>query len=342
MVLMLSSCEGTLDDVFGEWDRPANKTSEETTPANNDVAYLDYSSDPTSAATKKWNLSEFTEIKSDMGTSWSAGNYVLKEDVTFTEDITLTGDVNIVLCDGKTLTIKAKLSSTYNLNIYAQSTDVATAGKLDVAPTGTAGGDAITVKDLQIHGGTFEATGAKNIVTSGTGGYGITTTGIITFYAGKVTATGGDSTNGASDNGGKGIFCEGKEITIYQAEVTATGGNALNGTGGWAIYCNGDSSDPQLTIKGGTVKATGGDGTDAGAHGVRCKTTVDSGKLYAQGGNNTNTPGLPSYGMYGPLYFATTLTCSAGTTADCTEKTSLDHSETDAIDEIDYQYMKVE
>lgn len=334
MVLMLASC-GNADNALEEIINGGGEGGGSSTTKT----YLKW--DDGTQALKATSFPETYKTMTATETTWS-GTYIVEDNISINEDVTLGGDVDIVLCDGKTLTVKAKISGTYNLNIYAQSTDVATAGKLSVAPTGTSGTDAISVKELQIHGGNFDATGAKNTVTSGTGGYGITTTGIITFYAGKITATGGDSTNGASDNGGKGIFCEGKEITIYQAEVIATGGKASNGTGGWGIHCNGDSSDPQLTIKGGTVKATGGDGTDAGSRGVHCKTTVDSGKLYVQGGNNTNTPISPSYGMYGPLYFDTALTCSAGTTEDCTEKVSLDHSETDAIDEIIYQYVKVE
>lgn len=335
LTMMLASC-GNADNALEEIINGGGEGGGSSTTKT----YLKW--DDGTQALKATSFPETYKTMTATETTWS-GTYIVEDNISINEDVTLGGDVDIVLCDGKTLTVKAKISGTYNLNIYAQSTDVATAGKLDVAPTGTSGTDAINVKGLQIHGGTIEATGTKNSASSSEiGGDGITTTGIITIYSGKVTATGGYASGSVSGTGGRGISCEGKEITIYQAEVTAIGGNALNGTGGWGIYSTGDSSYPQLTIKGGTVKATGGDGTDAGANGVHCKTTVDSGKLYAQGGNNTDTSTNPSKGMYGPLYFDNTLTCSAGTTADCTGKTSLDHSETDDIGEITYQYVKVE
>lgn len=334
LTMIFSSC-GNADNALEEIINGGGEGGGSSTTKT----YLKW--DDGTQALKATSFPETYKTMTATETTWS-GTYIVEDNISINEDVTLGGDVDIVLCDGKTLTVKAKISGTYNLNIYAQSTDVATAGKLDVAPTGTSGANAINVKGLQIHGGTIEATGAKNTVTSGTGGYGITTTGKIIFYAGKVTATGGDSTDGFSDNGGRGISCGGNEITIYQAEVTATGGKASNGTGGWGIYCNGNPSDPQLTIKGGTVKATGGDGTGHGSYGVHCQTTVDSGKLYAQGGNNTNDSNDPSKGMYGPLYFDNTLTCSAGKSTDYTEAPILDHDATDGIDDITYQYVKVE
>ena len=61
-----------------------------------------------------------------------AGTYIIAEDMTFNKNIKLSGDVDIILRDGKTLTFNKFLygndgSNSYKLNIYGQSEDT---GKL--------------------------------------------------------------------------------------------------------------------------------------------------------------------------------------------------------------------
>ena len=170
------------------------------------------------------------------------------------------------------------------LCIFAQNSDATAAGKLVIAPTSEAGSasSALSVSELQIHGGDITATGHENNSTAGDEG--LTTSGRMFFYAGKVTAKGG-SAKGGSGNGGIGINCNGVECHIYKAEVTATGGNttASSGSGGCGISSGGGAGNPCLTIEGGTVTAKAGQANDATAGISSTWLTVNSGKLLTQG-----------------------------------------------------------
>ena len=58
-------------------------------------------------------------------TTLAAGWYVVNSDISYTGTITLGGDVNIILCDGKTMTVSEDDNTIYGeskaLHIYGQS-----------------------------------------------------------------------------------------------------------------------------------------------------------------------------------------------------------------------------
>ena len=279
--------------------------------------------------------------------TWSAGTYVVSSDVSINGKITLDGNVNLILCDGKTLTVNGKIEGgTRSFNIYGQE---AGTGKLTINGGGSPHID-ICVQNLQIHGGDITGTNCDQaITTNGTfkiyhgtvsataqkhglivynGGLSIyggsitasTTTSPTPAYAvyvynaamemtggsltatstgadnhgifvdkdinisgGTVEATGGSSTTG---DGGTGIYCYYENITISgTANVTAKGGNSGNGPGGDGIkvFTNGKS----LTISGGTVNATAGVGTNGQEFALVSGTS--SGSIKITGGNVTAT-----------------------------------------------------
>lgn len=125
--LAFTSCDPYLDDIFGEWSRPSGNTN--TNPGT----------DPTPAASEtylKWNgtdalvatpLPESYKKMSASETTWS-GTYIVDEDIEITGDVTLGGDVDLIIKNGKTLsladdkTIMYIGSEGYKLNIYSQST----------------------------------------------------------------------------------------------------------------------------------------------------------------------------------------------------------------------------
>ena len=302
--LSLTSC----NDIIGDLDNPISSPSTPSTPA---IKYLVWNTS-TEQLEEKELPSDYTSMTATT-TEWK-GNYIVDSDIEIASDVTLTGDVNIVLKDGVTLEIHGNAAGEYKLCIYAQSSDAA--GKFRVGSESTPTGSALAVKELEIHGGDIFASGRSN--SSAAGDDGITTSGKLYIYAGTVMAYGGDSNGYAggdgiysgddlyiytgtvtatggkaisvtAGNGGRGIYCA-KNIEIYKAEVTATGGECNSATGGIGIKADGDATY-QFIIKGGTVKAIGGNSfNSAGAYGIDCqRTNIYSGKLYAQGGNYTGT-----------------------------------------------------
>jgi uncharacterized repeat protein (TIGR02543 family) len=92
-------------------------------------------------------LSGCVEITPDYMPTTLAGNYVVKENVTYTSKVTLSGNTTIILANGKTMSIGTEAaplggdyalydSGTNSLTIYGQSLDAATAGNLEVYSTG--------------------------------------------------------------------------------------------------------------------------------------------------------------------------------------------------------------
>ena len=204
-------------------------------------------------------------------TAWSTGWYVVSSDVEITTRITVSGEVNLILADGCTLTAQKGISVTSgnSLSIYGQSGGsgeliAGTVGTIDTGHAGIGGVKGNTGVyvhgDITINGGSVTAQGGEWAAGIG-GGSGVSTNlndtkenGTITINGGTVNATGGDQ--------GAGIGCgdqnrvAGGNIVITGGNVTARGGEDAAGIGGgkMARYTPGRS----ITISGGIVNATGG------------------------------------------------------------------------------------
>ena len=252
---------------------------------------------------------------SDEAVSLGAGWYVVTNsntdpnvnggvDVSYPQGLTINGedgDVNLILCDGAEMSIKAddilfamqvngnsfniygqsggtgKLTtSTSNYyGIYAVSCDMTINGGIIEASGGDSGIYAESCA-LIINGGTIDATGDSDGISSGT----------ITISSGIVNATGDYNgiyayqdiiiNGGTIEARGKsdGIYCNEGSITISGGEVTAEGTGGYNSSG---IYC----IEGDITISGGTVKATGKKaGIDADS-----KIIISDGDIEATGDN---------------------------------------------------------
>lgn len=318
LTLSFTSC----DELTGELDNPTPQTP----AAVETQKYLVWNATSKALEEQDFVVSDYTPMTSAT-TEWK-GNYIVDSDVDIAADVTLTGDVNIILKDGKTLNVHGKVAGDYKLCIYSQSSDAATAGAFEVAPETAGSGSALAIKDLEIHGGNIIASGHGN--SSAGGDDGITTSGKLYIYAGTVKAYGG-AASGASGNGGTAISCLGKDFQICLADVTATGGGSTAGGGGIGIYCNGTYYyDTCLQINGGIVNAKAGSGS--ASYGVYSAITVNSGELYADG----NTGGK---GVYGPLYWSEGLSTYAGPTT--AYENAIDKTTASSIDGIAYQYVRV-
>ncbi len=167
-----------------------------------------------------WNYSEI--MGSLNSVTWGADDveswYVVSGTKNILSDVTVKGDVHLILRDGAALTVKDAISGSGSLTVYAQS-DGENRGSL------TANGS-IGVGSVTLNGGTVTATGNNS---------GISTDyyGNIVINGGKVTATGNEAVKGLSViiNGGSvtaegtacGIKSTSTSVEINGGEVTATG-----------------------------------------------------------------------------------------------------------------------
>ena len=198
-------------------------------------------------------------------TTLSGGWYVVNSSVEILDRITVSGDVHLILVDGKTLTANSGINVGENqsLTIYGQS-----------------GGT-----------GTLIATGISG--AAGIGGNEKENTGSIVINGGTVTATGGSS--GAGIGGGyKG---ERGTVTINGGTVTAKAASGIEqgaGIGAGANAVTGTNRRPgsigDITITGGIVNAAGGNHSAGIGYGNACKEvgtiTISGGIVTATGGNN--------------------------------------------------------
>ena len=106
--------------------------------------------------------------------NWNAGWHVVNADTTINGRVTVTGNVNLILCDGKTLTAKQGITveGSNSLTVYAQSkgTGAMIAGK---------DGNSVTCPERCAGIGGINDNGKKNA-------------GTITITGGNVTAKGGE------------------------------------------------------------------------------------------------------------------------------------------------------
>ena len=182
---------------------------------------------------------DFT-VLTDGSTSLTAGWYVVGEDVTIADRISVSGTVNLILCDGATLTASKGITvgSSATFNIYAQTDDEATMGALVASGAndkpnwyaGIGGVENTAAGMITINGGQINATGwcAAGI---GSGG-GTSTVGTITINGGIVTAQ-DNAHYGAGIGGG---FSGGKAGTIN------LNGGIINAAGIGSGYFGGDCS----------------------------------------------------------------------------------------------------
>ena len=186
-------------------------------------------------------------------TSWTDGNrYVLDSNVTISDQISVTGNVTLVLRDGCILTASEGIGVNEGNSLTIEAEGAGT-GELFATGAkwcaGIGGGYYSSVGTITINGGIVNATGGEKAAGIGGGYLSIGNTGKITINGGTVTAKGG--LNGAGIGTGNSTLLI--TLVINDGTVTATGGEGGAGIGGGkgieGIY---------VTINGGTVVATGG------------------------------------------------------------------------------------
>ena len=277
-----SSMEG---DFFAKGEVTDNSVLAGKTLVPLTVSYLD------AAGVLQEKPDERTTGVTSETTTFSAGWYVVMNDVTVDSRITCSGDVHLILCDNATLTAPKGItvSGGNSLTVYAQSTDESTMGALcitepDNSNAGIGGSEYSSAGAITINGGNVAVVGGKD--GAGIGGSFNRAGGTTTVNGGKVNASGGE--NGAGIGGG--YYGAGGEVTIHGGAVTATGGFGGAGIGGGF-----DGDGGQITVRGGTVIAAGGQlGASVGA-GIG----GDGGTVSLLGGTVNATGGIGTSGITG-------------------------------------------
>ena len=223
-------------------------------------------------------------------TAWTAGTYAVPAGgKTYSDAITVSGDVTLVLTDGATLTLNKGIS-------LASGATLTIEGNGTMAVNGTNNSTASTVAGsgtIILTSGTLTAKGGNGAGISGwvhdqtKSAGGVAINGAVTVSGGTLTATGGNGgsidSNGTFNNAGVGGAAISGSVTVNGGTVTATGGNGGN---------------LKVTISGGVDDARAGNGGAA----IGGDATITSGTWTATNGSN-GTYNVTS-GCYG---------CSAGT-----------------------------
>lgn len=158
-------------------------------------------------------------------TTLSSGWYVVDSTFTNSNRITISGAVNLILCDGKTMTASNGIYLQYNnsLSIYGQSNNT---GKLVAQATtdqyaGIGPNECVGAGDFIMHGGTVETRGAGHgCGIGGNGGSPGSSGGNVTVYGGNLTAVGSYAGAGIGGNSSGG---QGGSVIIYGGTVYAQG-----------------------------------------------------------------------------------------------------------------------
>lgn len=218
-------------------------------------------------------------------TAWASGAFAVPAGgLTYSDAITVSGNVTLVLTDGETLTLNKGISLAEGATLTVQGN-----GTMNV--NGTSGSTASTVAGsgtLVLTSGTLTATGGNG------GGYGgreatrgsksaggVAINGTVTVSGGTLTATGGAGGSigeyNANVTAGAGGAAISGSVTFNSGTLTATGGNGGNGDQYSTGYAGagGAAIGGDLTVNGGTLTTT--DGSNGVQLSDMCAVTVGAG-----------------------------------------------------------------
>ena len=244
----------------------------------------------------RYDIPQEMVVVDDETTSWNGEGgeawYVVNEDAEISERVEVSGAVNLVLCDGVTLTAEKGIHVTgeNSLTIYGQEAgDGKINAKSERVQAAIGGNPDEPGGILTINGGTIDANGGVNAAGIGGGFGGKGTAGNITINSGNVYAKGGIQAAGI----GGGIYAsgvgDGEKIVINGGEVEAIGGSNAAGIGGGMSGVGGD-----IEINGGSITAKGinggaGIGSGFGSKGDENRIYIIGGKVYAIGSSLDGT-----------------------------------------------------
>lgn len=248
----------------------------------------------------RYDIPQEMIVVEDETTSWNGEGgeawYVVNEDAEISERVEVSGAVNLVLCDGVTLTAEKGIHVTgeNSLTIYGQEAGDGRIYATAIEEQAAIGGNIDEPGGiLTINGGTIDVKGGVDAAGIG-GGFGSNGTGgYITINNGNVYAKGGSQAAGIGGGAHAGGTENAEKIIINGGMIEATGGGYGAGIGGGRNQNGGC-----IEINGGCITATGinggaGIGSGAGRNGDNV-ITISGGKIYANGSffNNRSSAGI--------------------------------------------------
>ena len=290
-----------------------------TMTSTENTSYVDYSSG--TASTKSCDAI----VVGSTTTKWSDAAYVVKSDVTIDGNVTISGSVDLILCDGATLTVNGHIwdEETYEgafgdgkLTIYGQENGTGTLAisceeefegeNEDASKSAPIG---IYVKELNVNrcdvnstttkakgsaisGSIFNLYGGKVIANSNVGdnsiGININDSGSLkVLYGGSLTANG--NYYGISCGNVINVEGTGSTLVVFAGQISADPEREylVEGTGGFAV-----GADNLSVSDGATVTLHGGDAkSGSGAKGGAGLDGFGYSKLEVTGGTFTSTGG---------------------------------------------------
>ena len=218
----------------------------------------------------------------DGTTTFPGGNVYLTKDITLTEELTISGTVNLCL-NGHSITNSAIAAIAVNSGATLNICDCKGGGSVTNSGGTNSGSTTYGIYNsgtVNVYGGTISATTTATTTTAGSGIYNysgqvtVVGTGAVvsgTFYGIYNNSTNGTVSVSAGKVSGKyGIYNKGEVIVGGEIEVTGTdygisnsgtvsiSGGTVQATGssGHGIYSTGGT----VSVSGGTVQATGSNG----------------------------------------------------------------------------------
>ena len=243
-------------------------------------------------------------LVSKNGTNWNGGWRVVAEDIEMDGRITVSGETNLIICDGVTLKAAKgiNVSEGATLTIYGQTKQT---GKLIINEVengfaGIGGSAEANCGVIAIKGTTIETYGGDGGAAIGGGEKHLG--GTITIYNGTVKAYGGNNGAGiGTGNMEQAETAEGANITVYGGEVHAEGNNngagiggGNKGKGGTIVLAGGN-----VYGRGGMSSMNGGAGIGGGHGGEGGNITISGGHVEGYGGDFSAGIGSGNRGVYG-------------------------------------------
>ncbi len=237
----------------------------------------------------RYDIPQEMVVVNDGSTAWNGGDgdawYVVTENIEIGERVEVSGAVNLILCDGVTLTVEKGIHVTgeNSLTIYGQETGDGSIDATAIDDQAAIGGNEKEAAGyIQIYGGTVSASGGFQ--AAGIGGGNCGSGGYIEFASECTVEANGGEMGGAGIGGG--WAGSGGNIVINGCnKIVAKGKGGGSGIGGGQA-ASGSQNGEKIVIKDGVISAygrSGGSGIGGGGSGSAGNIKIYGGQIEATG-----------------------------------------------------------